>query len=78
MNLCKYIYFCSSHYSNRLFQKAAIDAFNRTYLCPRYPTIIYNCLIIYFTLYIHTMTYDNSIITFTTLIHQSVLNSQLH
>ena len=67
---------CSSHCSNRLSQKAAIDTFNWSYLCPRYLTIIYNCLIIYFTLNIHATTHDNSITSLTTPFHQSVPNSR--
>ena len=69
-------YVCSSHCFNRLSQNAAIDAFNESYLRPRYLTIIYNCLTIYFTLQIHATTYDNSTTMFTTLFHQSVPNSQ--
>ena len=67
---------CSSHCSNQISRKAAIDAFNHSYLCPRYLTIIYNCLIIYFTLNIHATTHDNSIISFVTPFHQSALNSR--
>ena len=67
-------YVGSSHCFNRLSRKTAIDAFNESYLCPRYLTIIYNCLIIYFTLQIHAMTHDNSTTTFTTPFHQSAPN----
>ena len=69
---------CSSHCFNRLSRKAAIDAFNQSYLHPRYLKIIYNCLIIYFTFHIHAMTYDNSITAFTTPFHQSAPNSWPH
>ena len=68
-------YVCSSHCFNRLSRKAAIGAFNESYLLPRYLTIIYNCLIIYFTLQIHATTHDNLTTTYTTPFHQSAPNS---
>ena len=41
--------------------------FQHAHLCLRDPTIIYNCLTTYSTLCLYATTYNNSVITFTTL-----------